>query len=58
MTNRKIALDPQIYRMHSMVEHNGDPDCDHDFDPRQRTDHVATWTCTKCGRKVDVEVWD
>jgi hypothetical protein len=57
---RKIRLDCDVYRPHSVRESEGDARCDHDFDtaPTLTQDKFATWNCTKCGRAFKFEAWN
>ncbi len=56
---RKIRLDRNIYRAHSVRASGGDPNCDHDFEPAPtvREADFAVWHCTKCGRAFKYDTW-
>jgi hypothetical protein len=57
--SRKIRLDCDVYRPHSMRASSGDAECDHDFEraPTVVRPRFAVWTCTRCGRAFQFEVW-
>ena len=56
---RKIRLDRDLYRPHSVRASGGDPDCDHDFEPEPvvKETGFAVWRCTRCGREFKYETW-
>jgi hypothetical protein len=56
---RKIRLDRDLYRPHSVRASGGDADCDHDFEPAPsvKEPDFAVWNCTKCGRAFKYETW-
>ncbi|HUD25380.1 MAG TPA: hypothetical protein VMQ45_06830 [Burkholderiaceae bacterium] len=56
---RKIRLDCDRYRQHSVRASAGDADCDHDFDaaPTMTEADFAVWHCTRCGRAFKYETW-
>ena len=56
---RKIRLDCDVYRPHSVRASSGDADCDHDFEiaPTVKRDDFAVWNCTRCGREFKYEIW-
>lgn len=56
---RKIRLDRELYRSHSLRVNGGDVDCDHDFEPTPTVKEAdfAIWKCTKCGREFRYETW-
>jgi hypothetical protein len=56
---RKIRLDCEVYRPHSVRASCGDADCDHDFEiaPTVKQDDFAVWNCTRCGREFKYEIW-
>ena len=56
---RKIHLDSNAYRLHSMRASGGDNSCDHDFEPNPtiEPDESAVWSCTCCGRAFKFEAW-
>jgi len=56
---RKIGLDGDVYRPHSVRASAGDADCDHDFEtaPTVKQSDFAVWNCTRCGRAFKYEVW-
>lgn len=57
---RKIRLDCDVYRPHSVRESEGDAHCNHDFEvaPTVTQDTFAIWNCTKCRRAFRFEVWN
>jgi ribosomal protein L37AE/L43A len=58
--SRKIQLDRDRYRSHSLRASGGDTNCDHDFEPTPtvQADNFAIWKCTKCGREFKYETWE
>ena len=56
---RKIQLDRDHYRSHSVRASGGDINCDHDFEPTPavREANFAIWKCTICGREFKYETW-
>lgn len=56
---RKIQLDTSVYCPHAYTR-GGEKDCDHDYDPKpvSKSDHGATWACTKCGMRTTFDIWD
>jgi hypothetical protein len=57
--NRKLRLDCDRYRQHSVRASEGDADCDHDFEPAPTLAGAdfAVWRCTRCGRAFQYETW-
>ncbi len=56
---RKIRLNCDLYRPHSMRASRGDAGCDHDFEsaPTVTEADFAVWNCTRCGRAFKFETW-
>jgi hypothetical protein len=56
---RKIRLDCDLYRPHSVRASGGGANCDHDFEPTPtvREADFAVWKCTRCGRAFKYETW-
>jgi hypothetical protein len=57
---RKIRLDCDLYRPHSVRASEGDAACDHDFEvaPTVTQATFAIWSCTKCRRAFKFEAWN
>ena len=56
---RKLRLDCDRYRQHSVRACAGDAHCDHDFEaaPTMTEADFAVWHCTRCGREFKYETW-
>jgi hypothetical protein len=56
---RKVRLDSDLYRSHSLRASAGDANCDHDFEaaPSVTGADFAVWECTKCSRAFRYETW-
>ena len=57
---RKVRLDSDLYRSHSLRASAGDANCDHDFEaaPSATGADFALWKCTKCSRVFRYETWE
>ena len=57
---RKVRLDSDLYRPHSLRASAGDANCDHDFEvaPSVTGVNFAVWKCTQCNRAFCYETWE
>lgn len=58
-TAHKIVIDPTLWRLHSLREFNGDPRCDHEWDPEPtfNTSKIA-FRCARCDRIATYDAWN
>lgn len=58
--HRKIKVDSAVYCQWDTETIGGDNACDHDFDPEPKAlqSTYIEFSCTRCGQRIQIGVWE